>query len=210
MLLQWQLAGVGLPGMCLKIGWPNIWWIMEIFSFARLGGPSTVESICLWDPRLESTFSLSTTFPSEAGLFSDSLRSWLITLGLFLGGLVGLPCSFFFSFENNAGFLVWLLENDAGFLVQLPQLVCRQNSAIFFLWDAAWRSQISSRWNLFPPPSCGYLKYNLPHPSIPKDTWWSCGGMLEQSWWLCQCHHFYNRQLGQQREWLIASGMGYQ
>ncbi len=65
-----------------------------IFSVARFGVPSRVESMCLGDPRLESTFSSSssvsvgedkviTTFASEVGLFRDSSGCTPITSGVF-------------------------------------------------------------------------------------------------------------------------------
>ena len=76
-------------------------WV--IFSLARFGGPSRVESMCLWDPRLEITFSSSssvlvgedkvpTTFASEVGLFRDSSGRSLITSWFFCQGRVRLPC----------------------------------------------------------------------------------------------------------------------
>jgi hypothetical protein len=49
-----------------------------IFSVARFGVPSRVESMCLGDPRLESTFSSSSS----------------VSVVFFLGERCGLPCSF--------------------------------------------------------------------------------------------------------------------
>ena len=67
--------------------------------------------------------------------------------------------------------LVFSLENVVGFLVRLPKRVYLQNIAQNVIRDAGWRSQMRAKWCFPPHPSCTYLKHNLPHHTIPKDTW---------------------------------------